>query len=103
MLTVLRKLCGQSSTEPSDVFDQSKSRMRAAISPPPWRNAELDCLLEGRSFMSELCRTGRRGLFAIADRPYAFEAEQAPISLIALGIACLVGFRSFTRTPKAAR
>ena len=33
-------------TGPSGVFDQSMSRMRAPISPPPWRNARLDRLME---------------------------------------------------------
>src|SRR5579864_4877829 len=56
MLTVLRRLCGQSSTGPSAVFDQSMSRMRAPMSPPPWRNAESDPRLEERSVMLGLCR-----------------------------------------------
>ena len=35
VLTLVRKLCGQLSTAPSGVFDQSIERMRAPISPPP--------------------------------------------------------------------
>ena len=35
VLTVVRKLCGQLSTGPREVRDQSKSRHRCAISLPP--------------------------------------------------------------------
>jgi hypothetical protein len=42
MLTVLRRLWGHVPTGPSGVFDQSKARMRAPISPPPWRNVRFD-------------------------------------------------------------
>jgi hypothetical protein len=38
MLTVLRRLCGHVSTGPSLVCDQSISRIRVPISPPPARN-----------------------------------------------------------------
>src|SRR6185503_2119538 len=42
MLTVLRRLCGQVAGGPSAVLDQSSSRMRAPISPPPWRKVRLE-------------------------------------------------------------
>ena len=62
MLRVLRRLCGQLSTGPSDVFAQSRSRIRAPISPPPWRNVRLDQLVEELCAICELCRSNRRPL-----------------------------------------
>jgi hypothetical protein len=38
-LTIIRKLCGQLSTGPTGVFDQSVARISVAISPPPERNS----------------------------------------------------------------
>ncbi len=42
MLSVLRRLCGHVSTAPSVVSDQSMSRIRAPISPPPARNGKRE-------------------------------------------------------------
>ena len=51
MLTVLRKLWGHASASPSGDFDQSSARMRAPISPPPWRNARFARPMEELSVM----------------------------------------------------
>src|SRR5678815_1566804 len=40
MLTALQRLCGHVSTGPSGVADQSCSRMRPPISPPPARKSD---------------------------------------------------------------
>src|SRR5262245_8966591 len=39
--TAVRRLCGQSSTGPTGVADQSKARVRSPISPPPPRPFRL--------------------------------------------------------------
>jgi len=39
MLTVVRRLCGQPATGPSEVFDQSIARIKLPISPPPAKKA----------------------------------------------------------------
>src|SRR3954464_15880476 len=42
VLTMVRRLCGQPSTGPSGVRDQSKLRMSTPVSPPPARGPALD-------------------------------------------------------------
>jgi hypothetical protein len=39
MRTVVLRLCGQRSTGPNGVFDQSKFRIRAAIAPLPAKHS----------------------------------------------------------------
>ena len=57
MLTVLRRLCGHASAEPSGVFRQSRSRMRPPISPPPCRNVRLDAPGDNFSGIPALSQT----------------------------------------------
>ena len=55
MLTVVRRLCGQPATSPSEVFDQSIVRIKLPISPPPDRKAsesEPEGNLSPGNFMS---------------------------------------------------
>src|SRR6476620_6920165 len=56
MLTVLRRLCGHRCGGPSAVRDQSISRMRPPISPPPARNVSVEGSIEG-AFIREHVRT----------------------------------------------
>ena len=50
MLTAISRLCGQLSTGPSDVLDQSNARMRSPISPPPARQSNPVTLNGSSSF-----------------------------------------------------
>src|SRR5688500_2479405 len=52
LLTVLRRLGGQCSGAPMEVCDQSKLRVRAPISPPPFNNGYFVCMIR------ESCKEG---------------------------------------------
>ena len=47
MRTAVFRLCGQRSTGPSDVRDQSIARIRAPISPPPARKVAAAVISSG--------------------------------------------------------
>jgi hypothetical protein len=66
MLTVLRKLCGHAAPGPSGDFDQSSARIRAPISPPPWRNARFAAPIEELSISLRLCRIYSRARLGAA-------------------------------------
>src|SRR6476661_3645330 len=57
MLTVLRRLCGHDSGAPRVLRDQSISRIRAPISPPPARNVSFEGSID-RFFIAPISYQG---------------------------------------------
>ena len=80
MLSALRRLCGQPSTGPSGVFDQSSARMRSPISPPPARKSRLagsespGSLFDARAMRVQA--TTRRGRGWRGTRPHRASVTQ---------------------------
>src|SRR5689334_22744015 len=75
MPTTLRRLCGQASTGPSDVVDQSIRRMREPISPPPLKTVLTSpsvwssCTQSAFLFAVSLLQSGQTIRRARADPP----------------------------------
>jgi hypothetical protein len=93
MLTAVVSLCGQDSTGPTGVCDQSNARVRAPISPPPARKSDLRVPKRWYEALigSCLCSSGR--LVAAFESPAepiqcGTELNHAPLPSVSI-IICL--------------